>query len=91
MTLNAAPAVALAGAVTRERAAAAAARRSIVLLVPVIVPVTVSVAVTALAAGRLEGHAVGEGVDAVVAGDEGVVRRQRRPVPSLLVKWTVPV
>ena len=43
-----------------------------------------------LAACGLQGHAVGEGVHAVVGGGEGVVAGQYRLL-SLLVKWTVPV
>ncbi len=77
MTLNAVPAVALAGAVTVSVAAAPGAT-AIVPLVPLIVPVTVSVAVIGAVAGLGERDAVGEGVAAVVAADEGVVGRERR-------------
>ena len=62
-------------------------------VMPAWLPVTLAVSGVGrrdrLRAGRLQRGA--EGMHAGVGGGEGVVGRQRRPVPSELVKWTTPV
>ena len=91
MTLKALPAVAQAGAATREVRGRGGVTRDRAL-VPVMDPLETSVAVTVWLPAVTSVTPLLNGEHAAVAGHEGVVRRHEEPTPaSLLAKWTVPV